>query len=378
MKKCVQLARVPKDKITFGTEPTLRDFEKSIGKDIDFIQGILGDVTDEPLKFKLITPKLDNPIFMFHFECSTSFSSVSSEVMAQLFDIVVDNGTVEDCDTGNHKSHAFLWPFFCDNKGLKRLKGGDDVKLLQAELAAAESTNKPRLPNTPFTTGAHPKGATWPEDVWTQRLGNALTQYIGNHWNVTIGVDVQFEDIQTLCSGLNLVNSKHLYLFSGKPDVLLCQMPSDSPQGTAVINIDAISNENESARNENESARNEEESDELQTTVVIENKKKEMTMIQMQGCIIPKMLGQLLSSLHFILATKFIRMAVQGNYREMITVRGLLIQKSVGCYLCEVRLTLATDDNGCTPEFTVISPDDTSPVTCQSLCANIGLLCNGV
>ena len=104
---------------------------------------------------------------------------------------------------------SFCGPF-CDNKGLKRLQGGDDVKLLQAELVAAESANKPRLLNTPFTTGAHPKGATWSEDVWTQRLGNALTQYIGNHWNVTMGVDVQFEDIQTLCSGLNLVNSKHL------------------------------------------------------------------------------------------------------------------------------------------------------------------------
>ena len=117
MKKCVQLARVPRDKITFGIEPSLRDFEKSIGEDIDFIQGILGDVTGEPLKFKLVTPKLENPIFMFNFECSTSFSSVTSEVMAQLFDIVVRNGTIEDCDAANHRSHAFLWPFFVIIKG---------------------------------------------------------------------------------------------------------------------------------------------------------------------------------------------------------------------------------------------------------------------
>ena len=45
----------------------MRYFEKSIGEDIDFIQGIFGDVTGEPLKFKLITPK-ENPIFMLNFE----------------------------------------------------------------------------------------------------------------------------------------------------------------------------------------------------------------------------------------------------------------------------------------------------------------------
>lgn len=354
MKKCVQLMRAPKDTVLFGTEVTLSDFEQRIRTDIDFIQGVLGEITIEPLRFKLITSK-EKPLFVFSFPWSTPFSKVDVEVMAQLFNILVHEGTVDDCNIEDHQGHAFLLPFFCDNKRLQRLQRVNDVEILQNELAAAEKEKAPFLVNTPFTVGAHPNGATWAEDIWTRRLGNALTRYVGSGWNVTLGMDANFEDIQTLCSSLSLVSSKEFYLFHGKPDILLQQMHDEH---TAVIGV-----------SENTS-RNENEADGETETVVIENKKKELTMTQMQECVVPKVLGQLLSTLHFLLATK--TMAIQGDCRE-ITAKGLLIQKSVGCYHCNMRLTLTNDIY--IPEFMILSPDDTSPVTCQSLCANLNLLC---
>ena len=356
--------------MSFGTEPNLRNFERRIRKDIELIEGILGDVAEEPLRYQLVTSK-QNPTFLFTFSLSISFSSANMDVMGELFDIDIKEGAVQDCDEEGHKSHAFLLPFFCDNKRLQRLQGTEDIQLLQAELAEAERINAPRLAKTPFTIGAHPKGATWAEDIWTQRLGNGLPRYIGNNWNVTMGVDVNYEDIQMLCSGSSFLDSKQFYLFSGKPDILLCQLSSEegSPQCAAVINVDESVNE---PGNENKQPGNVATCD----TVVIENKKRELTMMQMQGCVVPKKLGQVLSTLHFVLATKITSMGIQGAWKEAVAARGLLVQKSVGCYLCEVRLTLTSDV--CTPEFTVVCPDDASPVSCESLCGSIAFLCKSM
>ena len=44
-------------------------------------------------------------------------------------------------------------------------------------------------------------------------------------------------------------------------------------------------------------------------------------MIQMQECIVPKILGQVMSALHFVLATKIVRMAIQGGGRDTVTAK---------------------------------------------------------
>ena len=87
---------------------------------------------------------------------------------------------------------------------------------------------------TPFKIEPHPNGATWKEEIWTERLGNGMKKYIRNDWTVMLGTDIEFDGIQYLCSGISYVNSKQFYLFSGQPDITLLR---ESPETTSIINV---------------------------------------------------------------------------------------------------------------------------------------------
>ena len=350
----------------------LSDFESRVIKDIEVVEQILGEITPyNSYVFKLITSK-DQPIFMFYFQNSTSFSSHSLYVdkMAQLFDIRIYEGAAEQCTSEDHESHAFLLPFFCDNKRLQRLHGGNEVNLLQAELARVQTM--PYL-KTPFKIGPHPNGATWKEEIWTERLGNGMKKYIGNNWTVILGADIEFDSIQHLCSGISYVNSKEFYLFSGQPDITLLR---ESPETTSIINmsdgIASIANDEEESETEGKEniPLSKQPVDGDSEAIIIENKKQVVTMVQMQDCVVPKVIGQLLATLHFVIAAKLIRMVVKGNCCKALTTRGLLVQKCIGCYICEMTITFTTDIES-VPELTIICPDDTGPVSCGSLCTSI-------
>ena len=84
--------------------------------------------------------------------------------------------------------------------------------------------------------------------------------------------------------------------------------------------------------------------------------------------MVPKVIGQLLATLHFVIAAKLIRMVVKGSCCKALTMCGLLVQKCIGCYICEITITFTIDIES-VPELTIICPDDTGPVSCESLCA---------
>ena len=361
LKHSIKLTRVPRDIIAFGTQPQLGGFESSVKDDIEVVQQVLGEITpDDSYYFKLITSK-DNPTFMFHFQNSTSFLSHNLYIdkMARLFNIKICENASKQCTNEDHESHAFFLPFFCDNKRLERLCGGNEINLLQAELANAQTN--PHL-RTPFKIGAHPNGATWKEEIWTERLGYGMKKYIENDWTVILGSDIEFDGIQNLCSGISYVNSKEIYLFSGQPDITLLR---ESPETTSIINVsDGIGSITSDEESETQGKEN-------------KNKKQVVTVVQMQGCVVPKVIGQLLATLHFVIAAKWIRMGVKGSCCEALKTCGLLVQKSLGCYICEMTITFTTDIAS-VPEFTIICPDDNGPVSCESLCTSISACIYGM
>ena len=158
----------------------------------------------------------------------------------------------------------------------------------------------------------------WKEEIWTERLGNGMKKYIGNDWTVMLGTDIEFDGIQYLCSGISYVNSKQFYLFSGQPDITLLR---ESPETTSIINVsDGIA----SIASDEESETQEKENIPLNgdgEAIIIENKKQVVTMVQMQDCVVPKVIEQLLATLHFVIAAKLTRMVAKGSCCKALMTR---------------------------------------------------------
>lgn len=122
----------------------------------------------------------ENPLYLFVFPTSSCFSSANVKSMANVFDISVERKFIPNCTTNDHGVHAYYMPYFYDNMGLQLVEDThQDFTTLLGDLDSATTVRNPRLTGTPFVTGANPDGASWNEDVWTKRLANALSHYIG-------------------------------------------------------------------------------------------------------------------------------------------------------------------------------------------------------
>ena len=239
----------------------------------------------------------------------------SMDTMLNSFYVHVETVHVPLCNSHDH-DHSHYLPYFYDNRGLLHLAESRPLTTLinKLEQATRKSTSYPRLNGTPFVTGPTEVGAAWYENVWTKRLGNSLPYYKANQWETTVAVESSFEEIQQQCSTVPLIpsNCKDHYYFHGVPDILLQRKrASDSPEDNSIESAIIASTHNDEEDTEESDC----------STTFIENKNVPQPVCQIQGCIVPKKMSQLMSALHFLLASKAMKKAcLRDNWEGIIVV----------------------------------------------------------
>ena len=93
------------------------------------------------------------------------------------------------------------------------------------------------------------------------------------------------------------MHCKDYYYFHGVPDILLQKMKgAGSPEESAIIASTHT---------------NEEDTESDCSTAFIENKNVPQPVCQIQDCMVPKKMSQLMSALHFLLSSKAIKACLE-------------------------------------------------------------------
>ena len=172
------------------------------------------------------------------------------------------------------------------------------------------------------------------EDDWTKRLSNSIPYCLKSIDRVKYSCrdGPRFDVLQHQYSSILITEQ---YLFHGAPDVII----SSHRHKLLELLVDVEGDDDSVLRTQDTSPRSSSSSEDD----VIEANRGVMTVHR--GMVLPEKLGQLIAAMHTLAIAKVIRGAIRGKRCDDVTVRGMVLDKSVGGFFCSLNVGLSEPNN---------------------------------